>query len=119
MRWTRLKNSMLHLPTEWAVQKAKRKHRKAHPECSVCRTKKSINGNKCDVHHLIPVHVAPLLACEPSNLITICRRHHFWVGHMGNWKDHNGNVIDTMDALRSAYNLNAIRKVDKPKEAAS
>ena len=32
-----------------------------------------------DVHHVVPRSRDKSLALEPSNLITLCRRHHDWV----------------------------------------
>ena len=99
--------SSARLPTQSEITKAKNKHRKAHPECEVCQAKSNIsNGNKNDVHHKIPVHINPSLAADPSNLITLCRRHHFWVGHTGSWHRYNGNVINTAEILSLGYHNN-------------
>jgi 5-methylcytosine-specific restriction protein A len=59
----------------------------AHPFCACC-------GGKMDlqVHHVQPFHVHAELELEPSNLIVLCRRDHFFVGHLGDWKSWNSAV---------------------------
>lgn len=54
-----------------------------HPVCAACNTKTSLN-----VHHIIPFAVRPDLELDKSNLITLCREHHFKIGHDpdGPWK---------------------------------
>jgi 5-methylcytosine-specific restriction protein A len=60
-----------------------------HPDCAVCGTKKN-----CEVHHKIPFHLHPELELNPANLITLCRVHHEWWGHLGNWKSFNKDVVE-------------------------
>jgi 5-methylcytosine-specific restriction endonuclease McrA len=45
------------------------------------------------VHHIKPVHLFPELELEDSNLLTLCRRHHFIIGHLEYWKSFNSNVV--------------------------
>lgn len=110
MRLDRTIRAMLHPIMESRVQSAKRRHRKTHPECLVCGSDSTVStGNRCDVHHVLPVHVAEKLACDPLNLRTLCRSCHFVVGHCSNWKDYNGNVDKTIQAVRIAYQATAAK----------
>lgn len=104
MRWDRIFRAIANPRTEYAVQKAKRDHRKQHPECAVCEITGALLVRRAnDVHHLVPVHVDPERATDPTNLATLCRTHHFWIGHMGNWSDYNAFCQSTINAVRDAY----------------
>ena len=96
--------AVAHPITEYQIAKAKNRYRKTHPNCALCSAKGALlMKRKNDVHHLRPVHVSPERSCDQDNLITLCRRHHFWVGHMGNWSDYNCEVPETIQALQDAY----------------
>jgi 5-methylcytosine-specific restriction enzyme A len=61
-----------------------------HPEgCVVCNSRVGLN-----VHHIQPFHLFPALELVKSNLIVLCRIHHFWWGHLGSWKSYNIHVVD-------------------------
>lgn len=47
-----------------------------HPTCEACGSDENLN-----VHHVKPFHQHPDLELEESNLITLCREHHFYIGH--------------------------------------
>lgn len=47
-----------------------------HPRCEACGTMANLN-----VHHVIPFHQRPDLELVEDNLITLCRDHHFRIGH--------------------------------------
>ncbi len=64
---------------------------KEHPTCAVC-DKKGTLLNPLNVHHQHPFHVHPELELDPENLITLCRIHHLWWGHLGNWASWNDSV---------------------------
>ena len=101
------------IPSEYEITKAKNVYRETHPKCEVCGAKSNItNGNQNPVHHRIPVHVSPELSATQTNLVTLCRRHHFWVGHCGNYRAYNENLNETIEAVRQAYIENA-KKVKK------
>jgi hypothetical protein len=53
-----------------------RNHLKLHPKCEACETTLGLN-----VHHVKPFHLYPELELDPKNLITLCRDHHFSIGH--------------------------------------
>lgn len=48
--------------------------------CSICETEKN-----CELHHCLPFHTRPDLENSFSNLLWLCRIHHFWFGHLGKW----------------------------------
>jgi hypothetical protein len=54
-----------------------------HPACEACGTTAELN-----VHHIKPFHIYPELELDHTNLITLCRVHHFTIGHDsdGPWK---------------------------------
>jgi hypothetical protein len=92
-RFERLLNAIRHPVTEYQVSRAKAAHRAAHPPCAVCLCPRDpVTGKQNDVHHVVPVHVDPERAADPTNLVTLCRLHHFLVGHLRSWKLHNPNV---------------------------
>ena len=67
--------------SSWAVSKVMKKHRQLESWCAWCGRKKRLQ-----VHHIVPVSVAPEQAADPANLITLCaKRCHITVGHAGNY----------------------------------
>lgn len=66
-----------------------------HPTCEACGIESDLN-----VHHIKPFNQFPELELEPSNLITLCRKHHFEVGHLGNWRTANATVRDDAAKIR-------------------
>ena len=71
--------------------KTRRAHLKKHPQCEACGRTTELN-----VHHKIPVHVAPELELEPTNLKTLCEGKtlncHLYFGHLGHWRSWNESV---------------------------
>lgn len=67
---------------------------KAHPRCEACGVAEGLN-----VHHIKPYQSNPELELDPTNLITLCRTHHFSIGHLGNWHKANPNVSKDAEAL--------------------
>lgn len=49
---------------------------KLNPRCAACGS-----ANDLHVHHVKPVHTHPELELEPPNLIPLCAKHHWLVGH--------------------------------------
>jgi hypothetical protein len=94
-------NSVLHPVTEWQVTRAKSNHRKAEPKCACCGHEAGFFGATNDVHHVIPVHIAPDKAADDSNLMTMCRLCHFTFGHLGDWKAYNTRIEDTVELVQS------------------
>ena len=63
------------------------------PNCAACGKGRVLGLRKIDVHHIQPFHVRPDLELDESNLITLCRPHHFEIGHLGDWQKWNVNVV--------------------------
>lgn len=72
-----------------------------HPVCEACGSKEDLN-----VHHIVPFHNNPKLELEESNLITLCRKHHFELGHLRNWSNSNPNVRRDSERMRKKLNPN-------------
>lgn len=75
--------------THWRM--VERKHLAIHAHCQAC-------GGACrlQVHHIVPFHVNPSMELWPSNLVTLCMGEfecHLRVGHRGNWKNSNPQVL--------------------------
>lgn len=71
-------------------------HIEQFPTCAACGS-----GDALNVHHIKPVWLYPKLELEPTNLITLCEKHHYTVGHdpdgpfepqKPNWKSWNPSV---------------------------
>jgi 5-methylcytosine-specific restriction endonuclease McrA len=82
--------------SEW--QSVRKSFVKRHPYCEACGSMKSIN-----VHHVEPFHLRPDLELDEWNLITLCRRHHFEIGHDpdGPWKPGKPNWSKSNPLVRS------------------
>jgi 5-methylcytosine-specific restriction endonuclease McrA len=65
-----------------------RRHLAAHPECAACG--KRGRGNQ--VHHEEPVHKNRARELDPTNLITLCKRHHLVFGYADCWAGCNPHV---------------------------
>lgn len=71
-------------------------HVRLEPKCIVCDSDENLN-----VHHIIPFNDNPDLELDPDNLCTLCREHHFSVGHdpdfrgpeTPGWSKSNKNVV--------------------------
>ena len=73
------------------AQTVMHRYKAAHPDCEVCGAKGGIL-KPLDVHHVVPVSVAPDMATDTNNLITVCRNCHLWVCHAGNYRLYVGNL---------------------------
>jgi hypothetical protein len=75
--------------------KTRKEHLKNNPRCAVCEGDIKIN-----VHHIKPYHLHPELELNQDNLITLCECYshgincHLLIGHLGNFKNCNPNVIE-------------------------
>lgn len=75
-----------------------------HPRCEACGS-----GYELNVHHIKPFHLYPELELDEGNLITLCREHHFRIGHdpdgkgpaKPNWSLSNPNVRSDAANMRS------------------
>ena len=74
-----------------------------HPRCEACGS-----GYQLNVHHIKPFHLYPELELDEGNLITLCREHHFRIGHdpdgpgprKPSWLESNPNVRRDAKAWR-------------------
>lgn len=64
--------------------RVRRGHLARQPGCAVCESTED-----CDAHHVYPYHVFPDMELDPQNLITLCRAHHLFFGHLGEWAAFN------------------------------
>jgi hypothetical protein len=58
-----------------------------HPTCEACGA-----SGLMHVHHVLPVHLYPDRELDLDNLITLCQRCHFELGHLGNYRSFNPHV---------------------------
>lgn len=70
-----------------AVRRAMKEILEEEKCCQFCLSTKSL-----EVHHKKPISIAPDLAAVKANLITLCKRCHFSVGHFNNYHDHNPQI---------------------------
>lgn len=78
-------------------------HLSEHPECAACGGDEDLN-----VHHIVPYHLDPSRELDPENLITLCRFHHFDLGHLGHWVAWCPVVFEIASLHRLAYRLRAV-----------
>jgi hypothetical protein len=78
--------------------KVSRRFRKRNPSCAACPTTGTNRNNP--VHHIKPYQWWPELELEESNLITLCRTHHWTFGHLCDWKSYNLNVVEDAEIWR-------------------
>lgn len=69
-----------------------------HPSCEACGSTKSLN-----VHHIFSFKDHPELELDHDNLITLCRTHHFLLGHSSNWANTNEKCKEEVRAYRRLY----------------
>ena len=69
-----------------------------HPlKCAVCDTFFNL-----EFHHIQPVALFPKLECVESNIVILCRSHHFHIGHLGDWTNYNSNILIDIERYRTA-----------------
>ena len=86
---------------QWPAVRAE--HLERHPVCEACGS-----SERLEVHHIEPFHTNPDRELDPKNLITLCRRHHWEVGHdpdgpgprRPNWSLSNPNVKRDAERMR-------------------
>ena len=71
-------------------RKVRKQYLKANPTCAVCGRKKRFRSN--EIHHVVPFHIDQSLELSHNNLITLCREHHFFVGHLNSYHSFNSEV---------------------------
>ena len=93
------------LPTDYQMRKAMNAYRKAYPLCAVCGAKTSF-GKTNHVHHKLPKGKFPLKKADPDNFVTLCRRHHKYVGHPVGYRSYTGNIDEMIVEMRKVYREN-------------
>lgn len=82
--------------SQWAALRDK--YVQANPRCEACGSIRRLN-----VHHVAPFHLYPERELDPTNLITLCREHHFQLGHHRDWKFENPNCRNEVAAYRRTH----------------
>jgi len=88
-------------------RKVRKEYLKKHPECELCGS-----TTRLEVHHIKDFSSFPALELEWFNLMTLCRtggKHgmgscHYAIGHFGNWKDINDNIIRDVTYWNTKFN---------------
>ena len=90
--------------------KVRAEHLRKCKFCMVCGGTK-----KLEVHHIKPFHLDPSLELEPTNLITLCEAKkrgincHLLVGHLGNYRQENPQVLDHAQFLNAALATKSLK----------
>ena len=61
--------------------------------------------NPLNTHHVRPFHEYPEDELKKSNLIVLCRFHHFLHAHLKNWSRSNLGIREDCDALNAKIKL--------------
>lgn len=97
---TKIKKPKYKRSNKWP--KVREEHLKLNPACAVCR-----GTDQLEVHHIVPFHINQELELDPNNLITLCESAshgiicHMCIGHNGNYKDNNTNVLKDAEYIRN------------------
>ncbi len=70
-----------------------------HSTCAAC------GNTPVEVHHVRPFHLWPDSELDPKNLISLCKRCHLLIGHLGDFRASNPLVRD--DAARQLARIKA------------
>ena len=65
-------------------------------ECEICRARYFL-----ELHHCIPFWKEPELELFPSNVVTLCRKHHYELGHFFSWKSYNIDIRLWCDKIKN------------------
>lgn len=83
--------------SQW--RKTRAEHLRKNPACAVCGEKGTLlNSN--NVHHIKVFHKYPELENDSNNILTLCREHHFWFGHLGSFASWNESVREDAELWR-------------------
>ena|SRR3990167_1027290 len=74
-------------------------HIKQYPKCAICGKIRVLVSNH--VHHILPFWKYPELETKTSNLITLCPRHHFELGHFFSWHSWNKDIRQLVENIRN------------------
>lgn len=76
------------------VRAAMESYRRYHPRCEAC------GKTRVEIHHIIPVAVAPELAAEAYNLMSLCPACHLVLGHNGDYGRYVPNVREVVASMQ-------------------
>jgi len=95
-------NPIQSIRLKWQYRKPMQAALNAATECACCRTKKGWLRfvGWFTVHHIVPVHVDPGQACDPNNMVCLCRFCHWVIAHGRDWKQWDPKLLETIAALR-------------------
>lgn len=79
-------------------RKCRKFHLSLYPKCEVCSTTK-----KLEVHHIVPFYMNPNLELHSANLITLCRRCHLFIGHLGSYRCVNTACRSDVEYWKSKF----------------
>lgn len=82
----------------------------AHPGCAACGTLESV-----ELHHIQPFHERPELELDESNVIGLCREHHFTLGHRCQTGKSNWGLCSNPDVVTDAEKWRREHKLPPPK----
>ena len=94
-------SSLYELVTKKEKEKGKEQGRARSPKWDKLRDEYVKRNGKCEacgtterleVHHCFPYHLYPELELAESNLMVLCREHHFTFGHLCDFKAWNPSV---------------------------
>lgn len=91
-----------------AVRRAMYKHRKLHPVCELTGL-----GSIC-IHHIVPVSIAPELAAEPSNFISLNKKVHLYLAHMGSYTRYMENIVEIVAYLKANMKVVSTERYVEP-----
>lgn len=60
-----------------------------YPTCAACG-----RADDLEVHHKVPYWIDPSRELDVSNLLTLCSRCHFVIGHLGDWTAWNEHCAE-------------------------
>jgi len=95
-----------HARRAYKTHKAMQAYRSGHTECAWCGRSKRL-----DVHHVIPVSVAPEMAASETNMIMLCRKPqcHLIAGHSDSYRDrYVENIRELCEARKVVRTTKAV-----------
>ena len=92
----------------WGWQRCRKEFlKKVGKICMACGGKKKIQ-----VHHILPRHIRPDLACDHTNLIVLCGKGcHLRLGHLGSYFTYNAAIFKVCMFIRRHSILKENRKM--------
>lgn len=94
----------------YQCSKAKKAYLQDNMQCVLCGAEANL-----EVHHIVPVHLAPELACDPNNFITLCdygnKGCHYKFGHLCCFTKFNPKIQELVLMVRTFYSDNRLQVV--------